>query len=89
MLRICSVCVFIFFACMIGALVAIMLQNPAAFQLLLANPGQYIFDLLGNNTDNRLDLMRFFEWFYIISIVIWSLIMGVHSIKIAHERKCG
>jgi hypothetical protein len=89
MLRICSVCVFIFFACMIGAIMAILLLNPAETQLLLANPGQYIIDLLGNTTDTKLDFVRFFEWFYIISIVIWSLIMGVHSIKIAHERKHG
>ncbi len=86
-LRVCTTCVFIFFGCMMGAMIALVVSNPMDFQALMANPGQYIIDLLGNMTDTKLDWVRFFEWFYIGSIVLWSISMGVRSISIAHVRK--
>jgi len=86
LLRICTACGFIFFGCMVGAMILLVVQYPAEMQAFIANPGQFVVSVLGNMTDERLDWVRFFEWFYIVSIVTWSLVIGGHSIKLARGR---
>ncbi len=88
-LRVCSACVYVFFACMYGAIVNFVMQSPVEFQLFLANPGQTVVDLIGNTTDPELGLVRFFEWPFIVSMVLWSMNMGVRSIRIANVRGTG
>ncbi len=77
----------VFFACMAGAIVSVIVLNPTVFQLNLADASQTIVNLIGNNLHADFGFVVFLEWFDFVSMDLWIFNIGVRLISIAHARR--
>ncbi len=71
----------IFFIAMFGSAAMMLASYPAELALLMADPLNYIVSMLGNFVDPRLNLIRFFEWLMVLSMLGTLIAAGIVTLR--------